>query len=117
MALLSLAPIALADEGPKGGGGEPGKRMEQRMKKRAHKMEHRLDELVKEGKITNEQKEAITNKMKENHQKRDEIRKIEDPEQRKEAMRQLQEDMKKWLQDQGIDLELLKPKGHANKLN
>lgn len=109
LAALTLAPVASAHEGPKGEGHKPGKPMEQRMKKRAHKVENRLDKLVKEGKITEQQKEAITNKLKENAQKRKEIHEIKDMDQRKEAIKQLHEDMKKWLQDQGIDIELLKP--------
>lgn len=109
LAAVSLAPVVSAHEGTKRGDDKPLRGFEQRMQKREHKMENRLDKLVAEGKITQQQKEAITNKMKENHQKREDIRKIEDPEKRHEAMEQLHEDMKKWLQDQGIDTNLLKP--------
>ncbi len=109
LAALTLAPVASAHEGPKGGNHKPGPRIEHRLKKRAHKIDNRLDKLVKEGKITEQQKEAITNKLKENASKRKEIHSIENKEERKEAIKQLHEDMKKWLQDQGIDIELLKP--------
>ena len=115
LAALTLAPIASAHAGPKGEGQKPGKRMEQKMKKRAHKLDKRLDQLVKEGKISEEQKQAIIARLKENLEKRKEIHKIKDLDQRKEVINQLHEDTKKWLQDQGIDIEILKPARHTEQ--
>lgn len=109
LAALSLAPIASAQEGPKGEGHKPGERMEHRMKKRAHKIEHRLDKLVKEGKITESQKVAIEAKLKENKGKLKEIHNIENRDERRGAIKKLHQDFKQWLTDQGIDAELLKP--------
>jgi polyhydroxyalkanoate synthesis regulator phasin len=108
LAVLALAPIASAHEGLKGEGYKPGKHIEQRMRKRAYKIDNRLDKLVKEGKITKQQKQAIVDKLKENAQKRKNIHKIKDIHRRKEAIKQLHEDMRKWLQEQGIDIEILK---------
>lgn len=107
---FSLVPVASAHGDPGGGeNGKPGKRFEQRMKKRAHKIEKRLDKLMKEGKITEAQKQAILAKLKDNKQKPEELRKIQDPEKRREAIKNLHEEFKQWLKDQGIDPELLKP--------
>lgn len=104
---VSMAPTVLAQSNKPQQ--EDGNRLEHRMQKRAHKMDHRLDKLVEEGKITQQQKEAIEARLKENHDKMKEIKNLENKDQRKEAINSLHEDMKQWLTDQGIDAGLLKP--------
>lgn len=71
------------------------------------KMEDKLSQLVKDGKITEEQKTKLQNKLNEMHANREaemEEMKSMTPEQRKEAMKAHKEELKKWAQENDIDL-------------
>jgi aryl-alcohol dehydrogenase-like predicted oxidoreductase len=74
----------------------------------------RLDDLVNEGKITSDQKQAIMDKHEEMHNKMLEIQSLE-PEERHEKMRQIHDEFKTWAEEQGIDLPLLGPMGGGLK--
>lgn len=66
---------------------------EERQQKMQAYMESRLDEAVKDGVITAEQKEAFLKKQAEWQEKQ----------------RQLREEMRKWMEESGIDFEKLAP--------
>jgi len=70
--------------------------------------QERLDDLVSEGKITEEQKKAIIAKHEEIHNKMIETKDM-DPEDRRETMQALRDDFKKWAEEQGIDTTFLGP--------
>ena len=72
----------------------------------------RLDDLVSEGKITSDQKQAISDKHEEMHNQMLELQSLE-PEERHEKMQVLHEEFKTWAEEQGIDLPLLGPFGHG----
>lgn len=78
--------------------------------KRQTKMDERLSELVKDGKLTNEQKTLILNKIKELQDKResekDSLRNLT-PEERKSKMEAARTDLQNWAKDNGIDLKYL----------
>ena len=76
------------------------------------KWSERLDDLVNDGKITAEQKQAILDKHEEMHNKMLEYQSL-DPEERYEKMIGLHEEFKTWAEGQGIDLPLLGPFGHG----
>ena len=67
------------------------------------KLEEKLNKAVEEGKITEEQKKAILDKHNEMKEKREELKNLS-PEERKEAMKGLREEMKKWAEENNIDL-------------
>lgn len=74
------------------------------------RMERRLDQAVKDGKLTDAQKQELEAKLKENHDQMKEIRKTEDKSERKEKMKSLHENMQQWLKDHNIDLQSILPK-------
>ncbi|MFC1710164.1 hypothetical protein ACFL0F_00695 [Patescibacteria group bacterium] len=76
----------------------------QRHEERHAYMGERLDGLVSEGKLTQEQKDKLLSRMeemRENH----EGWQYEDKEERMEAARQRKEEMQSWAEAEGIDLE------------
>jgi polyhydroxyalkanoate synthesis regulator phasin len=76
------------------------------------KWSERLDDLVNDGKINAEQKQAILDKHEEMHNKMEEWKDL-DPEERHEKMRGLREEFRAWAEEQGIDLPLLGPYKHG----
>lgn len=72
----------------------------------------RLDELVSDGEITSEQKEAILDKHEEMQAKMEELRGLSH-EERHEKMVDLHEEFRAWAEAQGLDLSLLRPLGHG----
>lgn len=78
-----------------------------RASERNQKFESRLDQAVKDGKITEEQKKLILDKMSSMKATRTaEIEKLKSmtPEQRREAMKTHKNDLKTWAEENGIDL-------------
>jgi Spy/CpxP family protein refolding chaperone len=83
---------------------------EQMHQKMQQKLEDRLNQLVKDGKLTETQKQAIIAKMnQEKSNFKPESMKDLTPEQRKEKMGQHRQEMEDWAKAQGIDLSLIKP--------
>jgi len=78
----------------------------EREAKREAAIEERLDQEVKEGTITGEQKEAILAKMKEMQGKLEALKDLS-PEKRHEAMQQLREEVTAWAKENGIDAKWL----------
>lgn len=75
--------------------------------KRQQKFESRLDQAVKDGKITEDQKKMILEKMssmKANREAEMEKLKSMTPEERKAAMKDHKDDLKTWANENGIDL-------------
>lgn len=72
---------------------------------RAH-LEERLTTAVEEGKITEEQKQAILKKMDEIKGKMEKLRDLPAAE-RREALRNLRQELKDWAKDNNIDLGLI----------
>jgi len=70
------------------------------------KFEDMLDKLVVAGKITNEQKEAILAEKAEINAKREELNTLSQAE-RKEAMKNLNDELRKWAEQNGIDQKIL----------
>lgn len=68
----------------------------------------KLDQLVADGKLTGEQKDAIIAKYDEMHDKRLDMMNM-DPEERKETFKKLHDEVFAWAQDNGIDPALLGP--------
>ena len=67
------------------------------------RFEERLNQAVDEGKVTEEQKEAILAKKAEMREKHEELKDLS-LEERHEAMKALQEEFKSWADENGIDL-------------
>jgi hypothetical protein len=80
-------------------------RTEHQEQGQAH-FEERLNQAVSDGKMTPEQKEAILAKKKEMRNNDEEFKNLS-AEERQEKMKVHQEEMKKWAEEQGIDLSLL----------
>ncbi|GAB6275395.1 MAG: hypothetical protein STSR0004_22620 [Peptococcaceae bacterium] len=78
----------------------------EREAKREAMIEERLDQEVKEGTITEKQKEAILAKMKEMQEKLEVLKGLS-PEERHEAMQQLREDTTAWAKENSIDAKWL----------
>lgn len=76
---------------------------EERHQEMQARMEERLNQAVEEGKITEEQKEAILAKKAEMQARGEELKDLS-PEERKEAMEEHREEMKAWLEENGLDL-------------
>jgi len=68
----------------------------------------RLDDLVNDGKITVEQKQAILDKHEEMQSKMEELQDLS-PEERKQKMLEFRDQLKDWADEQGIDLPLIGP--------
>ncbi|KKQ42035.1 MAG: hypothetical protein US60_C0025G0005 [Microgenomates group bacterium GW2011_GWC1_37_8] len=73
----------------------------------------RLDDLVNDGKITAEQKQAILDKHEEMQNKMEELRDLE-PKARREKMQTMHEEFKAWAEGEGIDLPLIGPVGSGH---
>lgn len=85
----------------------------EREAKRQAMIEERLDQAVKEGQITEKQKEAILAKRKEMQEKLEALRDLS-PEERYEALKQLRDETEKWAKENGIDTKwLLMGKGRG----
>ncbi len=83
---------------------------DQMHQKMQQKMEDRLNQLVKDGKLTETQKQAMLAKMNEERTNfNPESMKDLTPEERKEKMDQHRQEMEDWAKTQGIDLSLIKP--------
>ena len=80
-------------------------RTEMHQRHRAH-LEERLTTAVEEGKITEEQKQAILKKMDEIKGKMEKLRDLPAAE-RREALRSLRQELKDWAKDNNIDLGLI----------
>lgn len=78
----------------------------EREAKREAMIEERLDQEVKEGMITEKQKEAILAKRKEMQEKLEALRDLS-PEERHEALQQLREEVTAWAKENGIDAKWL----------
>jgi hypothetical protein len=75
--------------------------------------EDRLEQAVKDGKLTEKQKEAILAKRKEMQAKIENLRGLS-PEERHEALQQLREEVAAWAKENGIDAKwLLMGKGRG----
>ncbi len=70
------------------------------------KLNEKLTQLVSEGKLTEEKKQAIIAKHEQMQAKHDELKDLS-PEERREKMQAWSEEMKRWAEDQGIDLPVL----------
>jgi Spy/CpxP family protein refolding chaperone len=83
---------------------------DQMHQKMQQKMEDRLTQLVKDGKLTEAQKQAVITKMAEekNNFNPDSFKDLT-PQQRKEKMDQHRTEMENWAKTQGIDLSLIMP--------
>lgn len=82
---------------------------------KAEHLNRRLSQAVTDGKITEEQKNQIIEKMKQNHEQIEQNRQIEDKSERHDAMRSLRDQMKQWLQDKGIDPKAFLPRPFFNR--
>lgn len=81
---------------------------------RAKKQEEHLTQLVTDGKLTEDQKNALIAKRQEMEAKRDSMRdslKNASKEEHKAAREQHHNEMDQWFQDQGIDRGVLHPAG------
>lgn len=77
---------------------------------RKAKMKERLDQLVKDGKLTQDQANKIVAKFEENKTFRESL-KDKSAEERKAAMEQHRTEMEQWAKDNGIDLKYIRPHG------
>lgn len=75
------------------------------------RMAEYLDQAVKDKKITDEQRAAISKKMDELKSKMDDVRNLP-PEKRRESMQKMRSTMEKWAKDNKIDLSEIMP-GHG----
>lgn len=80
-------------------------RGEQRQK---HQQE-RLDQLVKSGKLTQEQADKLKAKHEEMRSKKEAAHKQTDPTKRKAAHEAIRDEMRQWAKDSGIYFEAIKP--------
>ena len=79
------------------------------------RLEENLTQAVTDGKITEEQKQAITAKHEQMQVKHEELKNLS-PEERREKMQAWHEEMRQWAEDQGIDLPgLMGPFGRGFK--
>ena len=84
----------------------------ERQAKHQAEFEKKLEQLVADGKITSEQKDKITAKFAELKQKRESEKDSEaTKEERKESFKKEREELKAWAEQNGIDLDLIKPEG------
>lgn len=85
---------------------------------RQHRAEHmnkRLSQAVADGKLTEEQKNQIIEQMRLIHEQAIKNRQIEDKSERHSAMKDLRDQMKQWLQDEGIDPKIILPRPFFHK--
>ena len=74
--------------------------------KQQENYEQRLEQAVKDGKLTEKQKEAILSKWNEIQTKLEALSKLS-PEERQKALKELRDDTEKWAKDNGIDARFL----------
>jgi SMC interacting uncharacterized protein involved in chromosome segregation len=85
---------------------------EQKMEQRQEKRTEKLQSLVENGTLSEEQRTALEARHAEIHALRDELKNQDLPRQEmRERMQESREEFKKWAQDQGINLDELKPEG------
>jgi len=82
----------------------------QKVEQHKLRMERRLDQAVKDGKITQEQRDQIDAKLKENHEQLKEIKEIDNKDQRHEKVKEMRDSMQQWLKDHNINLQMFMPK-------
>lgn len=75
---------------------------QERMAQRQTQFEDRLNQAIKDGKLTQTQKDAIIAKLEEVKKKREEIMKLA-PQDRKAAMQKIMQDLKAWADKNKID--------------
>lgn len=75
------------------------------------KAEERLNKAVEDGKITEDQKKKIIEKMEDNFKFRESL-KDKSPEERKEAIKKHREEMKKWAEENKIPIQFIMPHPH-----
>jgi molecular chaperone DnaK (HSP70) len=77
---------------------------------REERQDNRLDELVEDGTLTQEQRDALEAKQDEH---RDQMKEIKDSdmtdEEKKEAIESLRDEMETWMEEQGIDIDDIRP--------
>lgn len=79
-----------------------------RINDRQQKLETRLDQAVKDGKLTSEQKEKLLAKLKElQGQIKDD--RVNDRKEHRQQMQQNRDELKQWAKDNGINLEEVLP--------
>ena len=79
---------------------------------RDQRQDEHLDELVADGTLTQEQRDALEAKQEEMQTKREEIfNSSMTAEERRTAMQDLHDEMQTWAEDQGIDLPEMGPRG------
>lgn len=91
---------------------------EQREAEHEKKFAEKLDQLVKDGKITAEQKSKIEAKFKEIHEQREKSRSENQNlshQERHEKMETQREELEQWAKDNGINLDLIKPDKSGDK--
>jgi hypothetical protein len=109
-AIASLAGLGVASAHSSNGNGtgNPEQKMEQRQEKRTE----RLNTLVAEGTLSEEQRLALEAKHEEMHALRDQLRSQDlTHEQMHVQMEAAREEFKAWAAEQGIDLEQIRPEG------
>lgn len=82
------------------------------------KLEDRLNQAIKDGKITEAQKTAILNKLQEQKNNKPSIEQFKNqtPEQRKQAMQQKKTEFENWVKQNGLTLQTLQEiLGHGGK--
>ena len=72
----------------------------------------RLDDLVAEGKLTGEQKQALMDKHDEMQKKMEELASLNRTE-RAGKLKEIRDEYKAWAESQGIDLSIIRPFGHG----
>lgn len=82
---------------------------------RLENLNKRLNQAVAEGKLTEDQKNQILEKMKQNHEQIQQNKQIEGKSERHDAMKSLRDQMKQWLQEKGIDPKVLLPRPFFNR--
>lgn len=92
--------------------------VENRVEMRQHRVEHlnkRLSQAVADGRLTEDQKNEILERMRQNHEQMQQNRQIEDKSERHDAIKSLRDQMKQWLQDKGIDPKIILPRPFSNR--
>lgn len=79
-------------------------RQKQRQQEMQQRFEENLSTAVSEGRLTEEQKQAVLAKHQEIQAKMEELKDL-DPEERREQVQAVHQEMQDWAEGQGIDLE------------
>lgn len=86
---------------------------EERIEEKKKCFEEKLDKAVKDGILTEEQKEAILKKREELAEKKEELKDLSRKE-REKALKEIKEDLEEWAKDHDIDLKwFFLPKHHV----